>query len=240
MALVEADKRLLARGASTALSSYLAALHRREGVDLRLAAAVEAVEAGSVTLSDGDRLRGDVIIAGIGSLPNDELARQCGLACDNGILVDEMARTSDPDIVAAGDCTRHPNAHAPVTPFRLESVQNAGDQAVTAALTLLGRPLPYRALPTFWSDQFDARIAMAGISSGAGELSLRGDPATGAFSVFCFRDGRLLAVESVNRPKDQRAARKLILTQGLTPDQARDEDVDLRAITAVRQERIGA
>ena len=240
VALVEADKRLLARGASTALSSYLAALHRREGVDLRLAAAVEAVEAGSVTLSDGDRLRGDVIIAGISSLPNDELARQCGLACDNGILVDEMARTSDPDIVAAGDCTRHPNAHTPVTPFRLESVQNAGDQAVTAALTLLGRPLPYRALPTFWSDQFDARIAMAGISSGAGELSLRGDPATGAFSVFCFRDGRLLAVESVNRPKDQRAARKLILTQGLTPDQARDEDVDLRAITAVRQERIGA
>jgi len=86
----------------------------------------------------------------------------------------------------------------------------------------------------------NARTAMAGISSGANELSLRGDPATGAFSVFCFRDRRLLAVESVNRPQDQRAARKLILTQGLTPDQARDEDVDLRAITAVRQECIGA
>jgi len=228
--VIEAQPRLLARSATLALSAYLESLHKREGVDLRLGIGVEQIDTGTVTLSDGGLLPADVIIVGIGSLPNDELARDAGIACDNGILVDEMAQTADPDIVAAGDCTLHPNAYAPISPYRLESVQNAGGQAVTAANTMLGQPVPYRALPTFWSDQFDARIAMAGISHGADQISLRGDPARDAFSVFAWKQGRLIAVESVNRPKDQRAARKLILSQGLTPAQASDEDIDLVAI----------
>jgi 3-phenylpropionate/trans-cinnamate dioxygenase ferredoxin reductase component len=233
--VIEAQHRLLARSATTTLSHYIAALHRREGVDLRLGTAVERIEKGHVSLSDETVLPVDVIVAGIGSLANDDLAQQAGLACDNGILVDALAQTSDPDIVAAGDCTLHPNAHAPITPFRLESVQNACDQAVTAADTLLGQSNPYAALPTFWSDQFNARIAMAGISHGADEISIRGDPAEDSFSVFAFREGRLIAVESVNRPKDQRAARKLLPSEAITPDQARDETIDLATLAKQRQ-----
>ena len=233
--VIEAQDRLLARSATMTLSHYIAALHRREGVDLRLGVAVNRIGKGLVGLSDGTVLSADVIIAGIGSLANDDLARQAGLTCDNGILVDALARTSDPNIVAAGDCTLHPNAHAPITPFRLESVQNACDQAVTAADTLLGQSSPYQALPTFWSDQFDARIAMAGISHGFDEIAVRGDPAQDSFSVFAFRKSRLIAVESVNRPKDQRAARKLLPSEGITPEQARDETLDLATLANQRR-----
>lgn len=226
--VVEAQARLLARAGTVTLSDYLHRLHTRHGVDIRLSAQVDHLSKSGVTLKDGTFLPADAIIIGIGALPNDDLARQAGLDCDNGILVDELARTSDPHILAAGDCTCHPNMYTSVSPFRLESVQNAGDQAVTAAETLLGREKPYRVLPTFWSDQYDARIAIAGVSLGADETAVRGDPAGDSFSVFCWRQGRLVAVESVNRPKDQRVARQIILAKGITPEQVRDEKLDLK------------
>src|SRR5690606_23475973 len=119
--------------------------------------------------------------------------------------------------------------YTPTSPFRLESVQNACDQAVAAAETLLGRERPYRTLPTFWSDQFNARITIAGVSQGADETAVRGNPADDAFSVFSWRQGRLIAVESVNRPRDQRSARKMILSAGITPEQVQDEKFDLKS-----------
>lgn len=228
--VIEVQSRLLARSATVPLSNYLQDLHRRNGVGLWLGEDIRLIGAKSVTLSDGTALHADAVIAGIGSLPNDELARRSGLACDKGILVDELGRTSDPDIVAAGDCTRHPNNFAPVSPFRLESVQHALDQAVTAADSLLGEANPYRSLPTFWSDQYDVRIAMAGISYGADELAERGDSSQDSFSVFAWRKGRLISVESVNRPKDQRVARKFIPTEGITPAHVRNEQVDLAEV----------
>lgn len=235
--IVETQDRLLARSATPALSAYVAALHRAHGVGLRLGEAVERIEQGRVLLSGGTTLSADMIIAGIGSLANDALARAAGLTCDNGVLTDEFARTSDPHIVAAGDCTLHPNVYASASPFRLESIQNAMDQAATAADTLMGKATSYSALPTFWSDQYDARIAIAGISQGADDVVVRGDPAAHGFSTFAFRNRRLIAVESINRAKDQRVARKLVSTQDLTPDQARDESVDLTGLVKQRPAR---
>ncbi|MFC3712901.1 NAD(P)/FAD-dependent oxidoreductase [Sphingoaurantiacus capsulatus] len=232
VALIEMQDRLLARSASPILSAYLEVLHRREGVDIRTGTGIEAIGAAGVRCTDGSEVAADAIIVGIGSLPNDDLARAAGLRCDDGIVVDRHGVTSDPDIVAAGDCTRHPNDFAPTGTCRLESVQNAVDQAEAAAATLLGTPTRYRSVPTFWSDQFDARIGIVGIGQGAEELAIRGEIESGSFSVYAFRDGRLVAVESINRPKDQRLARKIILSRNITPAQVRDPSIDLAAVPA--------
>lgn len=230
--LIEAQPRLLARSASPALSAYLAALHEAHGVGLRLGTGVAAIEGRSVRCRDGASVAADAIVVGIGALPNDELARAAGLACDDGILVDRHGRTSDPAIVAAGDCTRHPNDFAAGSPCRLESVQNAADQALSAADSLCGLATPYAAAPTFWSDQFDARIGIVGIGDGAEEVVTRGDVNGGAFSTFAFRGGRLVAIESVNRPKDQRLARRVLMSTAIAPHQVRDPDTDLAALAA--------
>lgn len=227
--VVEAQERLLARAATNALSDYLRHLHLRQGVELMVGAIVADASPQGVTLRDGTFLAADAVIVGVGALPNSELAEQAGLACDDGILVDAFMRTSDPHILAIGDCSRHPNVYGPRSPFRLESVQNAGDQAVVAAETIMGRERPYESLPTFWSDQYDARIAIAGISQDHDRVAVRGNPADNSFSVFAWRDGKLVSVESVNRPKDQRVARRLILDTALTPEQVMDETFDLRA-----------
>jgi 3-phenylpropionate/trans-cinnamate dioxygenase ferredoxin reductase component len=174
----------------------------------------------------------DLVLVGIGVIPRTELAEAAGLAVANGILVDSAMRTEDPDIFALGDCANYPSHHAE-TRTRLESVQNATDQARHTAKSILGRhgdAEHYRELPWFWSNQGDLRLQIAGIVQPGDETVLRGDPATGKFSVFCYRKGRLAAVESVNQPSDHMAARRLLAQErSLPPEQAADLSFDFKA-----------
>jgi 3-phenylpropionate/trans-cinnamate dioxygenase ferredoxin reductase subunit len=235
--VVEAQDRLLARALPPMLSDFLAGLHRARGVRLEMRTGVRSIEGApgrvrSVILDDGRTLGADLVVVGIGAIPNTEIAQACGLPCDDGIVVDRFARTADPLIVAAGDCTRHLNPHAG-RPVRLESVQNALDQARAAAGTVTGAPTPYDAVPWFWSDQYDVKLQMVGLSGNADRSVLRGSPDGGRFSLFHFRNDRLIAVDSVNRPADHMTARRLLAAgTPVTPDQAADESVDLRALTA--------
>lgn len=232
--VIEALDRLMARAVSPQISDFYAGLHRDHGVDLRLSTGVTAIEpaaSGVHVLIDGDgACPADVVVAGIGVVANDEIAAAAGLECRNGIVVDVCARTSDPLIVAAGDCTMHMNGFLG-RELRLESVQNAVDQARVAASTMCGRPEPYNQVPWFWSDQYDVKLQMAGIGMPCEHSVLRGDPAAGGFSYFYFRDGRLCGADSANRPADHMACRRL-LAQGtmITPAQVGDEGVDLMQI----------
>ncbi len=162
-----------------------------------------------VRTATGSELRCDLVIAGVGVLPETALAATAGLPCDNGISVDELTRTADPNIFAAGDCTCHPNALLGRR-IRLESVQNATEQAKAAALNMLGGSEPYRELPWFWSDQYDLKLQIAGIPSNDDQLVVRGSPDEGAFAVFYLADGQLTAVEAVNRPRAFMAGKKII------------------------------
>ena len=169
-------------------------------------------------------------MVGIGIAPNTELAQLAGLAVDNGICVDEFLKTGDQRIHAIGDCAEYPNPFAG-SRVRLESVQNAVDQAASVAKSVVGKGGPYRATPWFWSDQFEIRLQMAGLPTGFDSTTVRGQPEDGKFSVFYFRNGRLCAVDSINRPAEHIAARKLIAGgSALTPRQAADESVNLKNV----------
>lgn len=234
--VVETLTRLMARVMPPVVSDFFADLHRGRGVHLHCGAGVAGIrDVGThahVALVGGATLEADLVVAGIGVLPNQELAADAGLACDNGIIVDEFARTSDPLIVAAGDCTLHRNLRF-AQPHRLESVQNAVDQAKVAAATLLDRPQAYRDLPWFWSDQFDVKLQIAGLSAGHDHYVLRGAPSPAGFSVFYFAAGRLIAVDSLNRPADHMLARRLIAADiTVTPAQASEPSFDLKSLLA--------
>jgi 3-phenylpropionate/trans-cinnamate dioxygenase ferredoxin reductase component len=230
--VLEALDRLMARAVSPSVSDYFAALHRDRGVDLRLSCAVAALQAeGNGTLrvitDQGQEFATDLLVVGIGVLPNTELAADAGLECRNGIVVDVHARTADPDIVAAGDCTLHYNGFL-ARQIRLESVQNAVDQAKVAAGSMVGHAESYVQVPWFWSDQYDVKLQMAGIGMPFDDCIERGARADGNFSIFYFRAGRLVGADSINRPVDHMACRKL-LAQGtmVTPAELGREDVDL-------------
>lgn len=234
--VVEALERLMARVMPPLLSEFFADLHRARGVDLHLATGVDAIVDTSpgltVQLAGGAALPADLVVAGIGVLPNQELAQAAGLACAHGIVVDEFARTSDPRIVAAGDCTVHRNLRY-ARLHRLESVQNAVDQAKVAAATLLGKPQAYADLPWFWSDQYEVKLQMAGLSDGHDDYVLRGAPSPAGFSVFYFAAGRLVAVHSLNKPGDHMLARRLLASETpVTPAQAADVSFDLKTLLA--------
>jgi 3-phenylpropionate/trans-cinnamate dioxygenase ferredoxin reductase subunit len=231
--VLEALPRVLQRVTAPEVSAFYSRVHGEEGVHIITDAAVASLEGqGAVTgvkLADGTTLPADVVVIGVGVLPQTELAEMAGLAVDNGIVVDEFARTSDPDIVAAGDCTNHLNAIYDRR-LRLESVQNATDQAKTAASTLCGKLEPYRALPWFWSDQYDLKLQIAGLSQGFDRVVLRGSSAAGrSFAAFYFSGDRLLAVDAVNRPKEFMAVRRA-LAAGQSADAAKlaDETVDIQ------------
>jgi 3-phenylpropionate/trans-cinnamate dioxygenase ferredoxin reductase subunit len=161
-------------------------------------------------------------------LPNAELAEEAGVACDNGILVDEFARTSDPDIVAAGDCTMHANVLFDVR-HRLESVQNALDQARIAAGTLLGRMQPYAQVPWFWSDQYDVELQIVGIAQDYDQHVVRGEIEESTFSVFYFDSEKLLAVDSINSVADHMICRRLMSSGiNVSPNEAADRKLDLK------------
>lgn len=233
--VLEAAPRLLGRVLAPLLSDWYAALHRGHGVDLVFDARLAAIErdaqgeVSGIRLADGQVLPAALVVVGIGVTANDQLASDAGLACDRGIVVDACGRTSDPLIVAAGDCTarRLPDGSL----LRLESVQNATEQGKSAAAALLGQERPFTATPWFWSDQYDKKLQMAGLSAGADAWAVRGDLASGAFSVYHFRAGQLIAVDSVNAAKDHLQARKL-LDAGVSPtaDQAADTGFDLGSL----------
>ena len=187
-----------------------------------------------VETGDGRHIPADLVLVAIGVIPNAELARDAGVAVGDGIVVDTNLVTGNPAISAIGDCASFPTRFAD-RPVRLESVQNAVDQGRSVAARLAGKPAPYDKVPWFWSDQADLKLQIAGLAIGHDMAVVRGDPAAGGFSVFCFKGGRLIAVESVNRPADHMLARRLLAGEPrLTPQQAADTGFDLRALLARR------
>ncbi|MBS0367392.1 MAG: FAD-dependent oxidoreductase [Proteobacteria bacterium] len=225
--VIEMADRVMNRVTSPELSAFYEAEHARHGVRIVNNEKVQELrgDAGrvrSVITASGAEHPADVVIVGVGVLPADQLAREAGLACDNGILSDEHCRTSDPNIYAAGDCANHPNRHYGRR-MRLESVDNAFEQAGTAALNILGDVTPHDKLPWFWSDQYDLKLVIVGVCTGYDTAVLRGSPAQRSFSVCYLRDGEFIAIDTVNAPKDQIAARKLIGAHG-RPDSARLAD----------------
>jgi 3-phenylpropionate/trans-cinnamate dioxygenase ferredoxin reductase subunit len=221
--VLDAADRVMSRVASPWISRFYEAEHVRHGVTIRTSTGVTAFwpspEAAALTpgtarvaaveLADGTRLPADFVLVAIGVLPNDSLARAAGIECANGILVDEYCRTSDPDVYAAGDCARHPSPRYGRRVL-LESVDNAFEQGNSAALNLLGIPTIHDKVPWFWSDQYDLKMIIVGLSAGHDQSVLRGDPETRSFSVCYLREGELIAVDTVNAAKDQLSARKLI------------------------------
>jgi len=219
--VLEAADRPLARALSREAACHVAEVHRRTGTDLRLGEAVAAFTGrrGRVTgavSGAGSEYRADLVLVGTGVVPRTALAAAAGLPVADGIVVDEGLRTPDPAIYAVGDCASHPSVHTG-TRIRLESVQNATDQGRHVAAVILGDARPYTEVPWFWSHQGALKLQIAGVRLPDDENVLCGDPATGRFSVCCFRDGRLVAVESLNRPADHMAARRL-LAAGRSPE----------------------
>jgi 3-phenylpropionate/trans-cinnamate dioxygenase ferredoxin reductase component len=201
----------MARAVSPQLSAFYAAEHEKAGVKLKLKTGVEAFEGnGKVerVIAGGQSHDADIVLVGIGVVPCDELAVHAGLASEDGIVVDRNARTGDPHIWSAGDCTRHVGreGHA----IRLECVQNAIDQAKHAALAMVGKPRTYSEVPWFWSDQYDLKLQIAGLARPTDRLVLRGDPANRKFAVFHLRDGAVAAVEAVNAAPEYMIGKKLV------------------------------
>jgi 3-phenylpropionate/trans-cinnamate dioxygenase ferredoxin reductase component len=215
--VLEAMPRLMARVATPVISDYFADLHRAKGVDLRLGTGVRGFTGpytvSAVELDDGTSVPADTVLVGVGAIPNTELAAAAGLAVDNGIVVDAHMRTSDPAILAIGDCTNHPSPFAGRS-LRLESVQNAADQAHTAALTVVGKPADYNKVPWFWSDQYDDALQIAGLPANTHDLVVRLHPDPKKFAIFHLSGGRLRAVEAVNASKDYMIGRRLMEQHG--------------------------
>ncbi|PRB77459.1 NAD(P)/FAD-dependent oxidoreductase [Pseudomonas sp. MYb185] len=222
--VVEAQDRVLARVAGEPLSRFYEAEHRARGVDVRLNSGVEQIlgengRVSAVKLLDGTLLPAQMVVAGIGILPSVAPLAEAGVRIEaGGILVDEFCRSSATDIFAIGDCATHNNAFcATGTPIRLESVQNANDQARVVADYLSGNPQPYNALPWFWSDQYDLKLQTVGLSAGYDQMVLRGDPAARSFSVVYLKEGRVLALDSVNLVRDF-VQGKALVKAGMAPD----------------------
>lgn len=226
--VIEGQSRLMARVVAPVVSEYFRSQHEAKGVDILLNAALFGINDKEVLLGERTRRPADMVIAGIGVVPNVELAIEAGLPVGNGITVDEYLQTPDERIFAIGDCAESPNMFAEDL-CRLESVQNAVDQAACVAKAIVGHRARYGAVPWFWTDQYDIHLQMTGLPMGFDQVVLRGDPQTRKFSVFYFRGGRLCAVDSINRPAEHMAARKLIGARTmLSPDQAKDESFDLK------------
>jgi len=211
--VLEAAPRLLMRSVSPELAEHVLQAHRASGIDLRVGVAVGGFEIEGNRLAsltfDGRREPVELMVLGMGAVPEHTLASEAGLACDHGIKVDAMMRTSDPDVIAIGDCASF-HEHTSGRHLRLESVQNANDQARTALATLLGREEPYRALPWFWSEQGALRLQMAGLMPHDGERHIRRGATSASFSILHYRQDRMVCVESVNAPMDHMAARRLL------------------------------
>ncbi len=211
--VVEAAERVLERVTKPELSKFFHQLHLDEGVEIITSAQVSGftgeTHVSGVTLNTGAAVPADLVVLGIGIVPNTELAEAAGLSVDDGIVVDALGRTSHGDIYAAGDCTNHPNDLLGRR-LRLESVPNAIDQGKAVASDILGAPVEYAAIPWFWSDQYETKLQIAGLSDTADSLNLRGSYESGSFAIFHFAGTQLVCVEAVNRPAEFMAARQLI------------------------------
>jgi len=233
--VLEALPRLMSRAVAPVVSEIYERLHTSKRVKVVCGAAVSEIPGASgrahrVLLADGAAFRADLALVGIGVVPNVELAREAGLRVSNGIAVNEFLQTEDPCIFAIGDCAEHPCVFAG-SRVRLESVQNTAEQAQCVAATIAGRQNPYRALPWFWTDQYDVKLQMAGISQGHDQIVMRGKPESLKFSVFYFREGLLAAIDSINRPVDHMMGRRLIAAGiPVSPEEAADESVDLKLL----------
>ena len=232
--VLEAVDRVMARVVCPEVSQFYFDYHTRSGVDIRCGTMIggfigdERVEA--VATADGEQIPCDLAIVGIGIEPVVELASSAGLTCENGIRVDEYARTDDEPIVAAGDCTNHPS-RLYGRRIRLESVQNAIDQAKVAAVSLLGDDQPYDTVPWFWSDQYNLKLQIAGLSQHHDQVVLRGDPDANGFAAFYLGDGNLLAVDAVNSPKEFMLGKRLIMQRAApAPERLADPQTDLMAL----------
>jgi 3-phenylpropionate/trans-cinnamate dioxygenase ferredoxin reductase subunit len=214
--LLEALDRVMARVAGPALSNFYQNEHRAHGVDVRLGVAVTALEGDDkvtgVRLADGNVVPADLVVVGIGIIPAVEPLIAAGAEGGNGVRVDAQCRTSLPDIFAIGDCALHANRFADGAAVRLESVQNATDQATTAAKAILGEDVAYEATPWFWSNQYDLKLQTIGLSIGYDQAVVRGDPATRSFSVVHLKQGKVIALDCVNATKDYVQGRKLVET----------------------------
>lgn len=235
--VIEFADRALLRAVSATTADYLAQAQLARGVEFSMGTGVTAFTGGggrveAVLTTGGESVAADLVVVGIGVEPNVELATSAGLQVQAGIVVDRHLATSDPFISAIGDCARYPAGYCDA-PVRIESVQNAVDQARCVAARIVGKAEPYAKVPWFWSDQGDNRLQIAGLAEAGDSAVLRGDPAAGKFSVLRFRDGRLSAVESINSAADHMAARKLLAAgTPISSTQAADPSVKLAALVA--------
>ncbi|MGX7896305.1 NAD(P)/FAD-dependent oxidoreductase [Tsuneonella sp. HG222] len=232
--LLESLDRVLSRVAGEDLSRFFEAEHRAHGVDLRTNATIEAIEGDGdrvtgVRLAGGEVIECDMVVVGIGIVPSVGPLIIAGAAGANGVDVDDLCRTSLPGVYAVGDCAAHANPFANGSVIRLESVQNAHDMATTAAKDICGNPEPYRATPWFWSNQYDLRLQTVGLSAGHDATVLRGDPASRSFSVVYMREGRVIALDCVNKTKDYAQGRKLVEANlAVDPELLLDGDMPLK------------
>jgi len=232
--VVEMQDRVMSRVVSQQVSEFYQSEHRQHGVELMLATGLAGFSGNGsvqqVDLTDAASIDADLVLIGIGVLPNVEIAEQAGLSVDNGIRVDECCRTSDKHIYAIGDCTNHPNALLGRR-LRLESVHNALEQAKTAASNICGDKLCYSQVPWFWSDQYDLKLQIAGISEGYDQTVIRGDPAGRSFSCLYLKEGQLIAIDSINSPRDFMQSKALIASHAIIGEAAlANVDVQLKEL----------
>ena len=229
--VLEAADRILGRVTAPEMSDYYTRAHRARGVDVRLSAGVVSFEGdGTVRGVDcgAETIPADVVVIGVGIVPEVELAASAGIRCDDGVVVDERCATSAAHVHAVGDCTRHPNPILGRT-LRLESVHNALEQARTAASNIAGTPARYEQVPWFWSDQFDLKLQMVGMSQGYDAVVRRGSMDADDFAMFYLKEGVLIAVDAVNRPREFMACRKLVPQRPrIDPAKLADESIPMQ------------
>ena len=227
--IVEALDRVLSRVAGAELSRFYEDEHRKHGVDLRFDAKVDAIDATGVHLESGEHLPAEIVIVGIGITPAIEPLRAAGAKCEDGVVVDLQCKTSLPDVFAIGDCAAHANVHARGKTIRLESIQNANDQAAIVAKTIQGKSERYEAIPTFWSNQWDLKLQTIGLSQGHDATVIRGNLSERKFSIAYLLEGRVIALDCVNAMKDYVQARALIAS-GRTFDANALRDRELKSL----------
>jgi 3-phenylpropionate/trans-cinnamate dioxygenase ferredoxin reductase subunit len=230
--VVEMEDRVMSRVVSPQLSEFYQQEHVAHGVTLKLSTGTSGFSGNGklqyVLLDNGEKLPADLVVIGVGIVPNIELADAAGLATENGIVVDDHCRTSDPNIFAVGDCTFHPNDVLGKS-LRLESVHNALEQAKTAASNICGENSSYAQVPWFWSDQYDLKLQIVGLSQGYDEVVMRGDPVTRSFACLYLRDGQLIAVDAVNSPRDFMQSKALIANRArIDPRKLANTEVALK------------
>lgn len=234
--VLEAAAHLLSRVTSPVVAAFYRDLHVQQGVEVRCAAAVARIEdsQGSpvVCIDSGERIEADVVVAGVGALPNLELARDAGLVCNRGVIVDEYCETSVPGIYAAGDCSEQP-CSIDQRQIRLESVPNAIEQGRTVAAAICGRRQPNRAIPWFWSDQYDVKLQSAGLQRGHEQRVLRGNPSRCSFAVYYLRGPRLLAIDAIDRSAEFALAKTWIANRTeLAAERLADESIPIKQIAS--------